>query len=147
MVRRSTPMSETAESLFPVRVRVLVPPGGLGLRLNEMHEWLREHAPKEGHWRDPRLQAVHHATLPTDKAPSVRALTLLRLRLKLTAENVSRLIIYNDKAPLYQLLTRFKDLPVIANEHDASYKRMAWISVSNCYTQRPDPHRWRCQRG
>ena len=56
MVRRSTPMSVTAESLFPVRVRVIVPPRGLGLRLNEMHEWLRGRAPNEGHW----VGSQHH---------------------------------------------------------------------------------------
>ena len=50
MVRRSTPMSVTAERSFPVRVRVTVPPHGLGLRLNEMHEWLIQHAPDDGHF-------------------------------------------------------------------------------------------------
>ena len=56
VVRRSTLTSVTAETLFPVRVRVPVPPRGLGLRLNEMHDWLREHAPNGGHW----VGSQHH---------------------------------------------------------------------------------------
>ena len=42
------PMSVIAEQSFPVRVRVMIPPRGLGLRLNEMHDWLRQHAAENG---------------------------------------------------------------------------------------------------
>jgi len=49
-------MSVLAEPSFPVRVRVIVPARGFGRRLNEMHEWLRERAAKEGHW----VGSQHH---------------------------------------------------------------------------------------
>jgi len=39
-----------AERAYPVRVRVPVPPHGLGQKLNEMHEWLRERAPDGRHF-------------------------------------------------------------------------------------------------
>jgi hypothetical protein len=41
MSRRSTPQQRTDELAFPVRVKIAVPPHGLGVMLNRMHEWLR----------------------------------------------------------------------------------------------------------
>ena len=40
MVRRSTPQKKIDERAFPVRIRVLVPPSGLGQQLNHVHDWL-----------------------------------------------------------------------------------------------------------
>jgi len=50
LTKRSTPGQVEAERRFPVRVRVPVPAGGLGRRLNEMHAWLRERAPDGRHF-------------------------------------------------------------------------------------------------
>jgi hypothetical protein len=50
MTKRTTPRKMTAERVFPVRVRVPVPPRGLGQRLNEMHDWLRKVAPDGRHF-------------------------------------------------------------------------------------------------
>jgi len=50
MTKRSTPGHVIAERSLSVRVRVPVPAGGLGRRLNEMHEWLRERAPDGRHY-------------------------------------------------------------------------------------------------
>lgn len=50
LTKRSTPAQVEAERSFPVRVRVPVPPRGLGQRLNEMHAWLRARAPDGGHF-------------------------------------------------------------------------------------------------
>jgi hypothetical protein len=50
MVRRSAPQQHLAESYFPVRVRVAVPPKGFGQQLNTMHEWLNQHIGKDRHW-------------------------------------------------------------------------------------------------
>jgi hypothetical protein len=44
MVRRSTPDRILAERYFPVRVRIVVPVGGFGRQLDEMHGWLNLHA-------------------------------------------------------------------------------------------------------
>ena len=40
MVRRSTPQKKIDERAFPVRIRILVPPSGLGQQLNHVHDWL-----------------------------------------------------------------------------------------------------------
>jgi putative SOS response-associated peptidase YedK len=40
MVRRSTPQRKTDDAAFPVRVKLTIPDGGLGLRLNDIHRWL-----------------------------------------------------------------------------------------------------------
>src|SRR5205814_1453850 len=36
------------ERRFPVRVRIAVPPAGLGKRLTQMHEWLDQNAGADG---------------------------------------------------------------------------------------------------
>lgn len=43
MVRRSTPKQVLAEWYFPIRVRVAVPPGGLGSKFDAMQLWLSQH--------------------------------------------------------------------------------------------------------
>jgi hypothetical protein len=50
LTKRSTPAHVEAEWRYPVRVRVPVPAHGLGHKLNEMHEWLRERAPDGQHF-------------------------------------------------------------------------------------------------
>ena len=57
MVRRSTPASKTDDAKFPVRVRLRTPDNGYGRQLNEMHEWLDDHAGRDGY-------AVHGFNLP-----------------------------------------------------------------------------------
>lgn len=42
MNRRSTPQKKLDEAAFPVRIRIVVPPRGLGRALDLMHLWLRE---------------------------------------------------------------------------------------------------------
>ena len=50
MIQRSAPQSYYAESYFPVRVRVAVPPGGFGSQLNTIYGWLDQHVGKAGYW-------------------------------------------------------------------------------------------------
>ena len=45
---RSRSRFAEAESRFPVRLRVAVPPGGFGRRLDRMHAWLDENCGAEG---------------------------------------------------------------------------------------------------
>lgn len=40
MSRRSTPQTQIDDRAFPVRVKLVVPPGGLGNRLSDVHAWL-----------------------------------------------------------------------------------------------------------
>lgn len=47
MTRRSTPAAKRDDDAFPVRVKLAVPPNGLGSQLNDMHGWLRENLPTE----------------------------------------------------------------------------------------------------
>ena len=42
MVRRSIPASVIDDRRFPIRLRVAVPRGGFGQRLDAMHAWLDE---------------------------------------------------------------------------------------------------------
>lgn len=42
MARRSTPQRKIDDAAFPVRVKVLVPTLGFGVRLNEMLAWLQQ---------------------------------------------------------------------------------------------------------
>lgn len=42
--RRSTPASVRAERFFPVRLRIVVPPFGFGMKLAEMDYWLKHRA-------------------------------------------------------------------------------------------------------
>jgi hypothetical protein len=44
MAAKSKLMISEAERRFPVRIRVALPAGGLGERLNRMHEWLDQNA-------------------------------------------------------------------------------------------------------
>ena len=41
MVRRSTQQKKIDESAFPVRVKFVIPDGGLGWRLDDLHRWLQ----------------------------------------------------------------------------------------------------------
>ena len=41
MVRRTTPQKKTDEAAFPVRIRFAIPPRGFGMRLDDLHRWLR----------------------------------------------------------------------------------------------------------
>jgi hypothetical protein len=41
-------MIAEAERRFPVRIRIAVPPRGLGERFNQMHEWLDQTAGADG---------------------------------------------------------------------------------------------------
>jgi hypothetical protein len=41
-------MKFDAERQFPVRVKLGIPVGGLGLRLNQVHKWLDENAGADG---------------------------------------------------------------------------------------------------
>ena len=50
MVRRSTSGQRRAERYFPVRMRVLVPPCGLGTELDAMHAWLHAQFGRHGYW-------------------------------------------------------------------------------------------------
>jgi hypothetical protein len=50
MVRRSTPIHKIAEGYFPVRIRVHVPPSGLGKQLDDMHWWLNQTIGREKYW-------------------------------------------------------------------------------------------------
>lgn len=40
MSRRSTPQSKFDEERFPIRLRLIVPPEGFGLRLDDAFAWL-----------------------------------------------------------------------------------------------------------
>ena len=42
MVRHSTPQWKIDDQAFPVRVKIAVPPGGLGNVLNDMIYWLQD---------------------------------------------------------------------------------------------------------
>ena len=42
MVRRTPPQAKTDDWAFPVRVKVIVPAGGLGIELFRAHDWLRK---------------------------------------------------------------------------------------------------------
>src|SRR5207248_11322046 len=48
MAARSKLMISRAERWFPVRIRLALPVGGLGERLNRMHEWLDQNAGAHG---------------------------------------------------------------------------------------------------
>lgn len=41
MNRRTSPQKKMDEAAFPVRLRIVVPPHGLGPLLDTMHQWLR----------------------------------------------------------------------------------------------------------
>lgn len=43
MTRRSTPQAKIDEAAWPVRIRIVVPPMGLGSQLNKIYAWLDQH--------------------------------------------------------------------------------------------------------
>ena len=43
MVRRSPPRKKIDDARFPVRIRIVVPPGGFGQGIHTMNQWLNEH--------------------------------------------------------------------------------------------------------
>jgi hypothetical protein len=48
MVRNARDLVIEAERRFPIRVRVVVPPGGFGSRLNRIYAWLDENCGADG---------------------------------------------------------------------------------------------------
>ena len=54
MARRSIPRAKRDDDALPIRIKLAVPPEGLGKRLDEMNEWLRANLPREAY-------AVHGA--------------------------------------------------------------------------------------
>jgi len=52
-----------ADRYFPVRVRVAVPPHGLGFRLNEMSEWLTHHVGHRNYFLGGRGGATSRDTM------------------------------------------------------------------------------------
>lgn len=49
MNRRSTPSAKRDDDAFPIRVKLAVPPEGLGRRLDEMTAWLRDSLPRDAY--------------------------------------------------------------------------------------------------
>lgn len=49
MSRRSTPAAKRDDDAFPVRVKLAVPPEGLGRSVDAMHDWLGDNLPR-GTW-------------------------------------------------------------------------------------------------
>lgn len=45
MARRTAPQRDTDDLAFPIRVKVMVPPTGLGTELNRALVWLKENLP------------------------------------------------------------------------------------------------------
>lgn len=45
MTRRSTPLAKRDDDAFPIRIKLAVPPEGLGKQLDEMNAWLRANLP------------------------------------------------------------------------------------------------------
>lgn len=46
MTRRTTPSAKRDDDAFPIRVKLAVPPEGLGKRLDEINAWLRANLPQ-----------------------------------------------------------------------------------------------------
>lgn len=64
MARRSTTSAKRDDDAFPIRVKLAVPPDGLGKRLDEMQAWLRSSLPREAY-------AVHSARMVSGSAMAV----------------------------------------------------------------------------
>ena len=47
MPRRSTPRSQTVDTAFPVRIKIRVPPNGLGMVLDDCFRWLNDNVGAE----------------------------------------------------------------------------------------------------
>lgn len=68
MTRRTSPAANRAEQTFPIRVKLVVPRRGLGNRLAELHQWLRDEIGAQDHAVTPALMwggdalAVHLRT-------------------------------------------------------------------------------------
>lgn len=46
MARHTSPNRHRIEDAFPVRIKIRVPPRGLGNRLSDIHVWLRDNVPE-----------------------------------------------------------------------------------------------------
>lgn len=69
MNRRSTPSAKCDDDAFPIRIKLAVPAGGLGRRLDEFIAWLRANLPRDAY-------AVHSARTIGGSAMAVHFLTL-----------------------------------------------------------------------
>ena len=69
MNRRTSPSAKRDDDAFPIRVKLAVPPEGLGRRLDEMTAWLRDHLPRDAY-------AVHSARTIGGSAMAVHFLTI-----------------------------------------------------------------------
>ena len=69
MNRRSTPSAKRDDDAFPIRVKFVVPPEGLGKRLDEINAWLRSALPAGSF-------AVHSARTIGGSAMAIHFLTL-----------------------------------------------------------------------
>jgi hypothetical protein len=47
MSRRSTPTAKRDDDAFPIRIKLAVPPYGLGPLLDDMQAWLRSNLPRD----------------------------------------------------------------------------------------------------
>ncbi len=69
MNRRGTPSAKRDDDSFPIRVKLAVPPDGLGIRLDEMQAWLRDDLPRDRY-------AVHSARTIGGSALATHFLTI-----------------------------------------------------------------------
>jgi hypothetical protein len=69
MSRRTTPSTKRDDDRFPIRIKLAVPPDGLGKRLDEMQAWLRDNLPRDGY-------AVHSARMVGGSAMAVHFLAI-----------------------------------------------------------------------
>jgi len=67
MNRRSTSSAKRDDDAFPIRIKLAVPPNGLGKRLDEMQAWLKSKLPREAY-------AVHSARMVGGSAMAVHFL-------------------------------------------------------------------------
>jgi hypothetical protein len=70
MNRRSTPSAKRDDDAFPIRIKLAVPPGGLGKRLDEITAWLRDNLSSGAY-------AVHSARTIGGSAMAVHFLALV----------------------------------------------------------------------
>lgn len=62
MTRRSTPQKKIDDLAFPIRVKIVVPGSGFGIRLIDAHAWLRDNLPKLGFAQHAATGFHPHAT-------------------------------------------------------------------------------------
>jgi hypothetical protein len=64
MSRRSTPSAKRDDDAFPIRIKLAVPPEGLGTKLDVIMAWLRDNLPRDAY-------AVHSARMIGGSAMAV----------------------------------------------------------------------------